>query len=260
MKVYTQLGLRQPIGGEIGIEVEVEGDNLPTRWAARAVPWRIVADGSLRGESREFVLRDPVPRDRYRQCLGVLRNQLENHESVIVPSNRCGVHVHINCQELEVSDVISFITTYLCLEEVLVKWCGEDRVGNLFCLRTSDAPGLIGWVKRLAATGHVGHLATDRIRYGSINLKALSTYGSLEFRAMRSDLTPGVIEKWIEMLLAVKDYSIGKNPVDIIGQFSFQGPQDFFNGVLGAFREDLNPCEFDLMVGMRNAQEVAYAA
>jgi len=77
---------------------------------------------------------------------------------------------------------------------------------------------------------------------------------------MRSDLTPGVIEKWVAMLLAIKDYSLDKRPDEIIGQFSMKGPQDFFNDVLGDFREDLNPQEEDLTIGMRNAQEVAFYA
>lgn len=259
MKVYQQLGLDQPIEGEVGIEVEVEGNNLRSMFP-RAVPWKAVHDGSLRGESMEYVLRKPLKREAYPLALNVLRNQLEEGGSRVVYSNRCGVHVHINCQELEISDVVSIITTYLCLEEVLVKWCGEDRVGNLFCLRATDAAGIIRYIQRLIDTKNIGICGTDRIRYGSINLKALSTYGSLEFRAMRSDLTPGVIEDWVEMLLRIKDYSVGKQPVDIISQFSMQGPQDFFNDVLGEFRDKVNPCDYDLTTGMRNAQEVAFYA
>lgn len=260
MKIYEQLGMPLPIEGEVGIEVEVEGNNLPTRWANRAVPWRIVGDGSLRGEGREFVLRKPVKRDRYATCLGILRNEIEAKGSEVVSSNRCGVHVHINCQELEISDVISIITTYLCLEEVLVKWCGEERVGNLFCMRVSDAPGIIRNIHHLIDVNNVRGVATNKIRYASINLKALATYGSLEFRSMRSDLTPGVIESWIDMLLRIKDFSVGKKADDIISQFSFKGPQDFFNDVLGDYRDEINPCEFDLVSGMRNAQEVAFYA
>lgn len=260
MKIYEQLGLDKVVKGEVGIEVEVEGNGLPHRWPVPGMPWKIVPDGSLRGEGREFVLRKPVKRDDVVECLNSLRHQLKEIGSEVVYSSRCGVHVHINCQELEVDDVISFITTYLCMEEVLVKWCGKDRVGNLFCMRVSDASGLLQYVHHLIDTKNIHALRTDRIRYASINLKALATYGSLEFRAMRSDLTPGVIESWVDMLLAIKDFSVGKKPSDIISQFSFKGPQDFFNDVLGDFREEVQPCEFDLMAGMRNAQEVAFYA
>ena len=257
MKIHEQLGLAEPIPGEVGIEVEVEGRNLPDRFQG-IVPWQIVGDGSLRGENREFVLKKPVKRGAWEKALNVLRNQLEKNESRVDFSHRCGVHVHINCQGLEVRDVISFITTYLCFEESLVRWCGDERVGNLFCLRASDAPGLIGWVNRLKETGSIRSVYTDRVRYGSVNLKALATYGSLEFRAMRSDLTPGVIEDWVNVLLKIKDYSVGKRDVDIISQFSLQGPQDFFNEVLGEFRDKINPTEYELVSGMRNAQEVAF--
>ena len=51
---------------------------------------------------------------------------------------------------------------------------------------------------------------------------------------------------------------MGKRDVDIISQFSLQGPQDFFNEVLGEFRDKINPTEYELVSGMRNAQEVAF--
>jgi len=256
MKVFEQLGLAEAIEGEVGIEVEVEGRNLPRSDIGRL--WNTTTDGSLRGESREFVLDKPCGREQVGQVLEVLRARLEEFGAEVIPSNRCGVHVHINCQNLTTSQVVSFITTYMCLEEVLVKWCGQERVGNLFCLRTSDAEGMMKYIHRFIRTGRIHQLYTDRIRYASVNMKALPNYGSLEFRAMRSDLTPGVIEKWVAMLLAVKDYSLDKRSDEIIGQFSMKGPQDFFNDVLGDFREDLNPQEEDLTIGMRNAQEVAF--
>lgn len=252
--IADQLGV-EPLAGEVGIEVEIEGNDLPRRIGDNNL-WRTTEDGSLRGENREFVLRTPVTRDYVRAALDKLREGLVDSE--VVPSNRCGVHVHVNCQELEVDQVVSFITTYMCFEEVLVKWCGQERVGNLFCLRVSDAGGLIRHIKRFIDTKNVRILGTDRIRYASMNLKALAAYGSLEFRAMRSDLTPGVIETWVEMLLAVKDYAVDKVPMDIISEFSMKGPQDFFNDVLGQFREQLNPTNEDLTIGMRNAQEIAF--
>lgn len=254
MTVAEALGVRRLVG-EVGIEVEVEGNNLPNEIGDRVV-WKTTQDGSLRGENREFVLRKPIPRDMVGDALDILRRNLENSE--VIESNRCGVHIHINCQELTLDQVLSFITTYMCFEEVLVKWCGQDRVGNLFCLRVSDAGGIINHIKRMIDTRNIHVVGTDRLRYASINLKALSTYGSLEFRSMRSDLTPGVIEKWAQMLLAIKDYSIQHQASEIISEFSVKGPQDFFNDVLGDFRADLNPKEEDMIIGMRNAQEVAF--
>ena len=60
--------------GEIGIEVEVEGRGLPNA----VTGWNVVPDGSLRGESAEYVLRQPVPRDKYEDTLNNLRDALSS--------------------------------------------------------------------------------------------------------------------------------------------------------------------------------------
>lgn len=256
MKIHELLGLEKPIKGDVGIEIEVEGGGLVHD--TRELGWEATRDGSLRGESMEYVLSAPKTVRAAKIALKKLRMAFKRNGSIVEPSNRCGVHVHVNCQSLTVAEVASFITTYLCFENTLVNWCGEDRVGNLFCLRAGDAPGLLRFAREFHRTGSLRMLRTDQLRYASINLKALATYGSLEFRSMRSDLTQGAIETWVDMLVKIREYAIGKNPADIVGQFSFQGPQDFFNEVLGEWREELNPSERDLIDGVRNAQEVAF--
>src|SRR3546814_18812942 len=87
---------------------------------------------------------------------------------------------------LTMTQLYSFMTVYLILENVLVGWCGHSRCGNLFCLRASDAEWLLTSIRAAAEGRTFKHsLHSDNLRYASMNVKALGDYGSLEFRAMR---------------------------------------------------------------------------
>jgi len=254
MKVRERVDVRVQ-RGEVGIEIEVEGSRLV---GVDNEFWRTEHDGSLRGESAEFVLKSPVPRRRVVEALESLSAHFRNNNCQVEESPRAGTHIHINVQEMEISEMFAFLTAYLCFEEVLVKWCGESRYGNLFCLTASQAEGALERAITAARSNILHRLHTDQVRYGSCNLKAVSQYGSLEFRSMRGTTDVGVISKWVRMLLCLKDYAAGKTPYDITHNYSVMGPQDFFNAVLGEFRDDLNPSTQDLVTGMRNAQEISY--
>jgi hypothetical protein len=85
--------------GEIGIEIEVEGDNL---YKGKLKSWRVEHDGSLRGnDNAEYVLRNPIPRTDIKKVLSELSKALEaNNSEVDNNSPRTSVHIHINCQRL----------------------------------------------------------------------------------------------------------------------------------------------------------------
>src|SRR3546814_21174594 len=89
---------------------------------------------------------------------------------------------------LTMTQLYSFMTVYLILENVLVGWCGHSRCGNLFCLRASDAEWLLTSIRAAAEGRTFKHsLHSDNLRYASMNVKALGDYGSLEFRTMHGN-------------------------------------------------------------------------
>jgi hypothetical protein len=241
------------VKGDVGIEIEVEGVNLPHYIGPH---WNVHEDGSLRGESYEYVTNGPVCLENVGLAMDVLNNAM--FDSVVNDSPRCGVHIHINVQEMTFEQLCSFMVLYLCFEEVLVKWCGPDRVGNLFCLRVSDASGGLGLLEDFMVSKRMMTLHTDAIRYGSMNPKSVVDHGSLEFRAMRGTVDKQLICDWVGMLSSIKEYAMRYNPQELIGSFSIKGAQDFFNDVLAPYRDALNPSTYDMMIGMRNAQELAF--
>jgi len=243
--------------GEIGIEVELEGNNLPMDGFDG---WRAERDGSLRGQAVELVMKNPAKRHLVKRHLKKFESMVAN--SIIEDTGRAGIHVHVNIQTMTEQQLVSFMTLYVIFENALVEWCGKGRVGNLFCLRASDAEVGLRIIRAVAKRGDWFNLNTDKIRYSSMNAKAIATYGSLEFRAMRSTTNIQDIQQWVDMLLVLKDYAMEplRTPQGIIESMSTMGVEHFFYDV---YEEGKWPgLRFnyeDLVEGMRNAQTIAYA-
>lgn len=259
MKIIDMFGVTRQEGKDIGIEIEMEGENL--KYPIRQY-WKGTGDGSLRGSSLEYVLKTPVRRELTLQRLKYLKKELEEHGSILQPSDRCGVHIHVNCQQLTVNQVINFAIVYLILEDLLVDMCGEQRVGNLFCLRASDADKIITALRICKQENDLNHIQSSRYRYASINLAAISKFGSVEFRAFQTPKDLLKIQKWIEILLKIKDFSLGFDEAyDIIEGVSFGGPAEFVRNVLGNDANLVNMVDRERLVteGVRRVQEIAYA-
>ena len=244
--------------GEVGIEIEMEGDNLyvaPRKW------WRVAMDGSLRGNSVEWVLVQPLPRDQVQPALDYL--VFNSKDSVLRPSDRCGVHVHINVQKMQLRQMFVFATLYLMLEPLLMRWCGEDREGNLFCLRSGDAEGLLLTMKSALESGDLNTLNTDNLRYASINFCALFKFGSLEFRGFGTPKNMMDIVKWVDLLLAIKDASLKfKELPDILEQLSGQGINRFLKSIFNdkQYRALMHSeAEPDVYDAIRRLQDVCYS-
>tara|TARA_Y100001973_G_scaffold106774_1_gene187460 strand:+ start:6840 stop:7721 length:882 start_codon:yes stop_codon:yes gene_type:complete len=261
METVREVFRNKPTKGSIGIEIEVEGNNLPEIGGA----WRCEHDGSLRGEAMEYVLRRPVELPEAYKSLATLSHAFKENGSQIADTGRAGVHIHVNCQELNIIQLYNFITLYLIFEDSLVKWCGPDRVGNLFCLRAKDAEWLLFNLASALEDGEFRRrFSSDELRYASMNVKALAQYGSLEFRAMRSTADMELIYQWAGVLHDLRERAKAtENPVELIYQVSAGGEEAFLDNYLGEFAEVVKEVDEDWMQsirdGMRRAQEIAFA-
>lgn len=234
----------KPTKGSVGIEVEVEGNKFPKvpgyETTHKALPlegwtfWSYVKDGSLRGhDNAEYVLQRPIDFDQVPAAIEELDSKLKDYGSVLNESNRTSVHVHLNCQNFHMNRLASFCALYFCFEEVLVEWCGDHRVGNLFCLRGKDAPFIISKIKRFIQSDGQTDLS-DSLHYSGLNANALTKFGSLEVRSMRGPTDLSIIVQWVKVLERLYNLSAEfTDPRDIPAQFSAQGPLTFFETILG---------------------------
>ena len=156
---------------------------------------------------------------------------------------------------------------YFALEEILTEWCGEYRVGNLFCLRAIDAPAIVSWTKRFIRNDGQGHLP-EVLHYAALNTNPLKKFGSLELRQLRGTTDPDVIETWVRLLQRM--YELSKDfpdPREICTMVSSGGgPLVFFETVLGELasvvKNGIGYNEQDIRdsiyVGIRLAQDICY--
>jgi Putative amidoligase enzyme len=222
------------VAGDFGIEIEVEGKNLPREVNQY---WRCEADNSLRGESMEYIFSKPQPLNKVKTILNTLVKKFKDTGSVLDFSFRTSVHVHMNVQNITPERVLSTIYTYLLLEDPLMNLCGDNRKGNRFCLRLQDAEGL---VERLSlAFGNIkdgfAYIPKDTIRYSALNVEAIVKYGSIEFRAMQGNCDVDRITNWCTLLNCLKVFTEKYDtPMDVYEFYNKVGPEDFAKEV---FRE-----------------------
>jgi hypothetical protein len=242
------------VKGEIGVEVEVEGTGLPT---GEMKNWNVTRDGSLRGEAYEYVFKSPISRENVPNAISELYKALS--KAKVIDSGRAGVHVHVNIRDLDAQELFSFILLYVVFENVLIEMCGEDRKGNLFCLRADDAEYLLIKMTELFKTIDFSTVATDRIRYSGVNLTAIRKYGSLEFRSLPSPVAEDKLNLWVNLLLKLKDKARElKDPRLIVAGVSEYGGRDFAVGVFGDLLDSI-PCEDwnrAVIKGMRKIQPI----
>lgn len=260
VKEHLKLSKERWTDGMYGVEIEVEGRNLPQEVRL----WRLDGDGSLRGEeSIEYVLRKPQTLAKVREALNNLDKKYIQCESRVDESVRAGVHVHINMQDSSYTELFTMMTLYLSLEQLMVEWCGDSRVGNHFCLRSSDAEYVIYIIRECLAHNTLNYMNDENLRYSSMNVMALHKYGSLEFRSMRGTRDLDLIYKWVcmlgEMKRSVKKFA---NPQDVMEVYSTQDVDEFLDKVLGKWSGELTALpdyKAKVLDGVRQAQDIAYA-
>lgn len=249
--------------GEVGIEVEMELKKPLSDYFVAPPNWRLESDNSLRGNGYELVLHKPVAREEVPHSLDSLYNciYLEDNNKIL-PSIRAGVHIHVNVQQMTIGEVLNMMMCYYLLETAFLRTAGENREGNLFCLRNEDALGVIFSLENAIRKKDFYTVQSDQYRYASLNFQSLFTYGSLEFRSLATEPNLENILPWIELILQLKDASLSiKDPLDMLLDISGDGPLSWAKTILGPhFNRLYYPdMEYDIMRNMREVQMAMYA-
>jgi hypothetical protein len=246
--------------GEIGIEVEVEGGPWPDGQATNWIPH---VDNSLRNGGIEYVVRQPVLRERVGAALETLNKYLADSNKVF--SYRTSIHVHVNVQDMTLRQWVNYIALFCIFEELLVNVVGPERAGNKFCLRFKDADASMRLLRQGILDETLPNILGGDLKYASCNLRATVSHGTLEFRAMRGNLEVPFIKAWVDVLLALKDAAkVARDPSVFVQEMSFLGPREFARKYLPAnvitdsvlAQEDI--LSNSMYEGARLAQDVAY--
>lgn len=233
-----------PKAGEIGIEIEVEGNKFPkgagyelTEGDRHKIPktWKFTHDGSLRGDDNaEYVLAKPIKFGEVEKAVTDLWQMFSDYGSVLTESNRTSVHVHLNVQQWHLNRLCSFVAMYFVVEDLLTSWCGDHRVGNLFCLRGRDAPAIVRRLKEFFQRDGYGYQFSSGMHYAGLNPSAIHKFGSVEIRSLRGVNDPQVILDWVSVLERMYMISADfKDPREVVAGFSGNGPIAWLQNLLG---------------------------
>ena len=119
------------------------------------------------------------------------------------------------------------------LEDLLIRWRAVYRAGNLSCLRTKAVEYVLLALVDAIEHKNMQSLASENIRYASMNFNSLFKYGSLEFRAMRGTRDLDAIYKWVEILSELRDnFSKFKDPAEVVMSMSGEGEDLFLRKLL----------------------------
>lgn len=265
---YYGLELCQGVGsnskypGLYAVEIEVEGTNLPhritnTRWVAKE-------DTSLRG-GYEYVSAAPTTKDELIDDVRDLFGTFTTGGTVLNNSYRTSTHVHVNVRDMKVNALATFVVLWGTFEDLLTRWCGPTRAGNLFALRMSDSAYAIDtWINGFK-TGDFQSTNRD-YRYLALNPASLSTFGSVEIRSMRGLNTAAEFEPWISIIDRIRERAIfyANDPSAIATDFSALGSRGLLESVFDGMPDIIDQLtafdgfEAKIRDGFRRVQPILY--
>lgn len=224
--------------GDLGIEIEVEGENLPTAGyldgvsTPSGVGWSVHADGSLRG-GLEYTLNGTCKEDEVEELVNGLFGVFKTRNAKINLSNRCSLHVHYNVGGLKVNEITSIIALWTVFEEPLLRWWGDLRYKNHYCLSSKDESANVEAWEYFLRTGLLPE--GNNLRYTALNLVAIRKYGSLEFRGGGGVDEPARANTWIRFLWRLAEYAKNNypNPQQIAYDISERGPAEILRDICG---------------------------
>lgn len=239
------LGLRRTTG-DVGFEVEVEYPSaaLPQivssfvqeSMSQENHAWNVSEDGSLR-HGLELVSRRPVQMKHVPNHLSNLQAIINRTTERPIWSIRTSSHIHINVQNRSFSDIFRACTFFWLVEDYLIQSQGKARIGNLFCLRNSDARSLsLNFLRDFRALENYTRNDFRRMpsvasnaRYSSLNLAALGKFGSLEFRFLRGMFDTEELSFWARLF-----YNLVQNSPEVDPKTVLRRPvEDWLPEVLG---------------------------
>jgi hypothetical protein len=230
------------VEGDVGIELEIEGANLPAQGTLLVEPiaskskgvWVVKQDGSLRG-GLEYVTSGAIYVSEVREMVSGLFKAYNKAGSRINNSNRCSTHIHVNVSDLKVNQINSAIALWITFQKCLIEWNGIERVSNHYCLSSRDEEAMLeAWVDYLRNGNRPGRGHRDGVKYTALNIIPIWTQGSLEFRCGGRPDDEDHIVWWAKICNAIVRYAAEnfQNPMELGYALSEQGPEQLLRRVL----------------------------
>jgi hypothetical protein len=253
---YLQTNMSTLLGvslksGDIGVELEIEGENLP-----RSVTgWVRKTEGSLRGKAgrvitpgedapdtpQEYVSNGPV---LYTSLLGHLEKlctRLVTQGSSVTLTPRASTHLHLNMAQETLETFVNFIVLFCVAEPTLLRICGPQRNGNLFCMPSYETGEFPEYMYRLEDALTIQNLEyvrqgwPQRGKYACLNVDPIRSFGSVEVRSFPNSINPAEIFEWATYLMRIRDMSrnVDRQALEQILERTYNEPFWFVDRIFG---------------------------
>jgi len=187
----------------VGLECEIESILQTNEHMHSFSP---VNDHSLRNHGMEFVSK-PTP------IMNIVPEFTKLHSSIKFRdlsqrfSERTSIHVHVNCCNIEIKEVKNIILMYALFEEFFFMLVHPKRRHNIHCVALTETY-LPSMYKH-----DLGTLVNKWHKYTALNIKPLTSFGTIEFRHMEGHADDALLGSWLKTINNVME--VGKNnPID----------------------------------------------
>lgn len=173
----------------------------------------VTVDNSLRGSAYEFISR-PMKSKHALSALGEFLKQTGFNPANY--TDRCSVHVHVNCTNLELEQVSAISLLYTVFEEILFEFVGHDRDSNIYCVPWNQCRMHFDLVQNFLADSN--SVLRRWNKYTALNLLPLHTQGTIEFRQMHGTADMEKLTTWTNIIGAICKAAVEISLNDLIAQ------------------------------------------
>lgn len=196
--------------------------------------WSLVFDSSIHGKKKvgreyvstsdsEYKVEMVSPKLEYSE-MEKLQNVVRalRHTGAVV-GEQCGQHVHIDAANHTPQSLKNTLSIMYSKEDILFKalqvdesrvgrWCKKVREPMLKNVRKLPTNAAMSQVEQLwyRDTGGSRHSHYDNTRYSALNLHAVFSHGTLEWRCFNSTLHAGEVRSNIVLALAISAQAINQ--------------------------------------------------
>lgn len=220
----------------VGFELETEEcGRLPSSFASKADSMNIGVerDGSLRGTAYEFISR-PMQSQHALAAIGDFIEWAGFTEENY--SDRCSVHVHVNCTDMEMEQISNVALLYTIAEEILFEYVGGHRDSNIYCIPWSQCRSHFDLIQNFLTRPDFQLKKWNK--YTALNLLPLSSIGTIEFRQMHGTADMEKITRWVNIIGAMFKWAKEVELKDLIGEIKTLNTtsqyETFFNRLVGS--------------------------
>jgi Putative amidoligase enzyme len=257
-----------------GLEFECEG---VTAFINKNTPgadyWKRVADGSLRGQSAEYVLAEPLFGEDLRESIEFICSQ--GALLGYTRSYRTSLHVHLDVRDMAADELSAMMCIYALLEPCIYNYIGNNRRNSNYCRPwyasvefMRDVGRVVHWAgaQKIENLQHRGAVEQEfirglkdindaQLRYSGFNVAAVAKYGSVEFRHQLCTFEKDLVIDWINICQSIKQAGIrlaGNSFNNIVRLVSELGVRNIFNDVFYfgdlRYKMDYKELEDDVLV------------